>query len=172
MHKRLFYLDNLKTFALLLGVLFHTSIVYAPSIGYAIKSDELSYFFTILVHLIHVFRMPLFFFLSGFFSYMVLNKHGGRNFTFSRFERMFAPLLVGLFFFSPVQYFLVYNQKQSPISFWEYYPRFFSTEEFDLSHIWFLVYLFLYSFVLLMDQEFLLVLILEQESILRKFILN
>lgn len=154
MHKRLFYLDNLKTFALLLGVLFHTSIVYAPSIGYAIKSDELHYFFTILVHLIHVFRMPLFFFLSGFFSYMVLNKHGGRNFTFSRFERMFAPLLVGLFFFSPVQYFLVYNQKHSPISFWEYYPRFFSTEEFDLSHIWFLVYLFLYSFVLLMDHKF------------------
>ena len=67
MHKRLFYLDNLKTFALLLGVLFHTSIVYAPNIGYAIKSGDLHYFFSILVHLIHLFRMPLFFFLSGFF---------------------------------------------------------------------------------------------------------
>lgn len=157
MHKRLFYLDNLKTFALLLGVLFHTSIVYAPNVGYAIKSDEMHYFFTMLVHLIHVFRMPLFFFLSGFFSYLVLNKHGGRNFTFSRFERMFAPLLVGLFFFAPVQYYLVYNQSHEPVSFWEYYPKFLSFEEFDYSHIWFLVYLFLYSFLLLIDRKFRLI---------------
>ena len=143
MHKRLFYLDNLKTFALLLGVLFHTSIVYAPEIGYAIKNPERNYFFSVIVHFIHVFRMPLFFFLSGFFSFMVLNKHGGRNFTFSRFERMFAPMIVGLLFFSPIQYFIVYNQKNNPISFLEYYPLFFTPNEFDLSHIWFLVYLFL-----------------------------
>ncbi len=154
MHKRLFYLDNLKTFALLLGVLFHTSIVYAPNVGYAIKSEELNYFFTLIVHSIHVFRMPLFFFLSGFFSDMVLNKHGGKNFTFSRFERMFAPMLVGLFFFAPIQYYLVYNQIHSPISFIEYFPKFFSTEEFDFSHIWFLVYLFIYSFLLMTDDKF------------------
>jgi|JI10StandDraft_1071094.scaffolds.fasta_scaffold00904_18 glucan biosynthesis protein C len=154
MHKRLFYLDNLKTFALLLGVLFHTSIVYAPNVGYAIKSEELNYFFTLIVHSIHVFRMPLFFFLSGFFSDMVLNKHGGKNFTFSRFERMFAPMLVGLFFFAPIQYYLVYNQIHSPISFFEYFPKFFSTEEFDFSHIWFLVYLFIYSFLLMTDDKF------------------
>lgn len=154
MHKRLFYLDNLKTFALLLGVLFHTSIVYAPNVGYAVKSIDSNYFFEIVVHFIHVFRMPLFFFLSGFFSYMVLNKHGGRNFTFSRFERMFAPMIVGLLFFAPIQYYLVYNQQHSPISFFEYYPIFFTSEEFDLSHIWFLVYLFLYSFLLLLNYKF------------------
>ena len=153
MHKRLFYLDNLKTFALLLGVLFHTSIVYAPNIGYAIKSGDLHYFFSILVHLIHLFRMPLFFFLSGFFSYMVLDKKGGKNFTLSRMERMFAPLLVGLFLFAPVQYYLVYNQTHDPISFLNYYPKFFTFAEFDFSHIWFLVYLFIFSFLLLLEYK-------------------
>jgi len=153
MHKRLFYLDNLKTFALLLGVLFHTSIVYAPNIGYAIKSGDLHYFFSILVHLIHVFRMPLFFFLSGFFSYMVLDKKGGKNFTFSRMDRMFAPLLVGLFLFAPVQYYLVYNRTHDPIPFLIYYPKFFTLEEFDYSHIWFLVYLFIFSFLLLLEYK-------------------
>jgi glucan biosynthesis protein C len=88
---------------------------------------------------------------------MVLNKHGGINFTFSRFERMFAPLIVGLFLFAPVQYYLVYNQTHNPVFFWEYYPKFFSLEEFDYSHIWFLVYLFLYSFLLLIDHKFHLV---------------
>ncbi|MBP7281743.1 MAG: acyltransferase family protein [Leptospiraceae bacterium] len=154
MHKRLFYLDNLKTFALLLGVLFHTSIVYAPNIGYAIKSDDTNFFFNIVTHLIHVFRMPLFFFLSGFFSYMVLNNKGGRIFTFSRIERMFAPMLIGLVFFSPVQYYLVYNKTHSPISFWNYFFLFFSPEEFDFSHIWFLVYLSIYSFLLLINYKF------------------
>ena len=154
MHKRLFYLDNLKTFALLLGVLFHTSIVYALDIGYAIKNSNLSYLFNILTHLIHVFRMPLFFFLSGFFSYMVLDNKGGKNFTLSRIERMFAPMLVGLVFFSPVQYYLVYNQKHSSISFWKFYSIFFTTSQFDFSHIWFLVYLSIFSFILIIEYKF------------------
>lgn len=159
---------------MLLGVLFHTSIVYAPEIGYAIKNPERNYFFSVIVHFIHVFRMPLFFFLSGFFSFMVLNKHGGRNFTFSRFERMFAPMIVGLLFFSPIQYFIVYNQKNNPISFLEYYPLFFTPNEFDLSHIWFLVYLFLFSFLLLLNHKFhigkLLAKILFKNSFLNKII--
>ena len=71
MHERLYFIDNLKSFALLLGPIFHTSIVYASEIGYVIKSEDTSYVFTFITFLIHIFRMPVFFFLSGFFCEMI-----------------------------------------------------------------------------------------------------
>lgn len=71
---RLVYLDNLRSFALLLGIIFHAAIVYASDIKYAIqdedRSDVLSYF----CYWIHSYRMPMFYMISGFFSAMVWEK--------------------------------------------------------------------------------------------------
>ena len=74
--KRLYYLDNLRSFALILGVIFHAGIVYAESIQYAIQDLQRNVFFTYLSYFVHGFRMPLFFMISGFFSGLVLENKG------------------------------------------------------------------------------------------------
>lgn len=150
MQKRLFYLDNLKSIALLAGILFHSSIVYAENVGYPVKNHTLSWFFTGFVHFIHVFRMPLFFYLSGFFSELVLEKKGVSFFLESRFKRILLPAAFGVFFLAPVEGYIISIQKmEGNVKILTSYFNFFSADEFTYSHIWFLVYLLIYSFIVL-----------------------
>jgi hypothetical protein len=50
---------------------------------------------------LHSFRLPLFFLISGFFSRMMLEKHGAGNYLRRRWARIGLPLLIGLFTFCP-----------------------------------------------------------------------
>ena len=74
-------LDALRALALLLGVLLHASMSFLPNSEYfwlvhdPVQSELLGpVFFSI-----HVFRMPLFFLLAGFFAYIVLKKKGQQH---------------------------------------------------------------------------------------------
>ncbi|WCL50240.1 acyltransferase family protein [Leptospira sp. GIMC2001] len=152
MSSRLIYLDNLRSFALLLGLVFHTAIVYAESVGYAIKSTERSEIFDHFCFFIHSFRMPLFFFLSGYFSEMVWCKKGWRDYLETRTNRLLIPLIVGLILFAPIQYYLMSLIKAGSKTYFEYFFEFFSFAEFGLSHLWFLYYLVIYCFILVLIQ--------------------
>ncbi|WP_411823232.1 acyltransferase family protein [Leptospira sp. 'Mane'] len=142
---RLYYIDNLRSFALLLGILFHSAIVYAPKIGYAIQNQERIEPFGYFCFWIHSFRMPLFFIISGFFSVLVWEKKGGMYFLKGRWERIFIPMLVGLLALAPIQYFLILKISHPDLNYFFYYLSFFTKEGFGQSHIWFLVNLFLYG---------------------------
>lgn len=129
----------------MLGPIFHVSIIYANEIGYVVKSDVLSDLFFYICHLIHSFRMPLFFFLSGYFSELVYKKKGAKKFLKSRIEKILIPSIFAIFCLASVESYYFYIQKNSYLSFIEFYPNFFSKEYFTFSHIWFLVYLIIYS---------------------------
>lgn len=64
---RLVYLDNLRSFALLLGIVFHAAIVYATDIKYAIQDEDRSEVLSYFCYWIHSYRMPMFYMISGFF---------------------------------------------------------------------------------------------------------
>jgi|JI8StandDraft_1071087.scaffolds.fasta_scaffold00022_40 glucan biosynthesis protein C len=144
---RLFYLDNLRSFALFLGIVFHAAIVYAPKIGYAIQDSNRSDIFSFFCYYIHSFRMPLFFLISGYFSALVWEKKGKRSYFDGRFHRIFIPMCLGLLFLAPIQYYLVTKLKNPHLTFFHFYPSFFSESTFAHSHIWFLVDLFLFSLI-------------------------
>ncbi len=144
---RLLYLDNLRSFALFLGIIFHAAIVYAPKIGYAIQNDERANIFGYFCYYIHSFRMPLFYMISGYFSILVWEKKGSWAYIQSRIYRIFIPMCLGLLFLAPIQYYLVTKLRVPSLHFWNFYPLFFTTEYFGHSHIWFLVDLLLFSLV-------------------------
>ncbi|MCZ8343017.1 MAG: acyltransferase family protein, partial [Leptospira sp.] len=144
---RLGYLDNLRSFALLLGILFHVSIVYSEEIKYAIQNNERSYILSYFCYFIHGFRMPLFFMIAGFFSALVFERKGGFEFIKARFARVVLPMLFGLIFLSPIQYYLVQKIKKPELEVIKFVLDFFSVEKFEHSHIWFLVNLSVYSFL-------------------------
>lgn len=95
---RFYYMDNLRALAMLAGVLFHAALAYSPLVhnfwstadpDKSITLDALSWFS-------HLFRMPLFFLLSGFLALMLLEKRGVGGFLKNRTLRILLPLVVFL----------------------------------------------------------------------------
>ncbi len=75
--KRIHALDGLRASALLLGVVFHSTLAYVMLPGdWGVGTAEPSLPLWWLVHYSHNFRMQLFFMLAGFFAAMTIDKRG------------------------------------------------------------------------------------------------
>jgi len=66
---RLYYLDAVRAFALLLGIVFHASLSFTPMfLGWAVMDISTSPLVSTFMLVSHSFRMELFFLIAGFFS--------------------------------------------------------------------------------------------------------
>ena len=100
---RLDYLDAARTFALLLGIIFHASISFMPIyIGWAVMDISTSDLVPIFMMISHSFRLALFFLIAGFFSHMTFHRKGTANFLQSRLVRIAIPLVIGWFLLRPL----------------------------------------------------------------------
>jgi fucose 4-O-acetylase-like acetyltransferase len=97
-------LDALRGVAMILGVVIHASNAYRTDFSYiwAVQDPSRSIIADAIGHVIHAFRMPLFFLLSGFFSRMVYQRVGYREFLRKRWNRVAVPLLLGVFTLTPL----------------------------------------------------------------------
>lgn len=87
-------LDALRAIAMLLGIVLH-GVLSFTSIPWAVHDRYQSEHYHVLFALLHGFRMPLFFMLSGYFTAMMWRKRGVTSLIQHRFRRIFLPLLVG-----------------------------------------------------------------------------
>ncbi len=95
---RLDYLDAVRAFALLLGIVFHASLSFFPVyIGWAVMDISTSPIVGTFMLISHSFRMALFFLVAGFFSHMTFHSKGTVTFLKSRLVRIAMPFLVGWF---------------------------------------------------------------------------
>jgi peptidoglycan/LPS O-acetylase OafA/YrhL len=88
-------LDALRGFAMLLGIALHASLSFfaAPWPVYdTLRSNLLPLFASV----VHGFRMPLFFLLSGYFTMLVYRRRGLQSLLEQRFSRIFLPLAVAV----------------------------------------------------------------------------
>jgi len=94
--QRIHYLDNLRALAMLLGVFLHSALAYArPAQSVWLATDtKSSIAVDISIWFIHLFRMGLFFFLSGYFAKLVIERKGLRHFLWNRCLRIVAPFLL------------------------------------------------------------------------------
>lgn len=90
-------LDALRAVMMLLGLVLHTSINYLPAIpasaNWPYQDARTSLVFAWLIAFIHIFRMPVFFVVAGFFGAFVYRKLGAGGFLRHRFARVGVPLL-------------------------------------------------------------------------------
>ncbi|MBL8816909.1 MAG: acyltransferase family protein [Planctomyces sp.] len=93
---RIHYLDNLRALAMLLGIYLHAALAYAdPSQSIWLATDTgASTAVDASIWLIHLFRMSLFFLLSGYFSSLVLARRGTKSFLVSRLVRIALPFVL------------------------------------------------------------------------------
>lgn len=147
--KRFHDLDALRAFAMMLGVLLHAALFLLPdprpdndvpawpaSHPYAYDTLPAANPYSYLLLLIHGFRMPLFFMLSGFFTAMLWRKRGLRALAVHRLKRIAVPLAVGMVTVVPtVSLFFVSDGLG--------FVGWITAGSHDLHHLWFLLYLLL-----------------------------
>lgn len=86
---------------MLLGIVLHAALSFLPAAWIVTDRNPVPGFGD-LVSIIHGFRMPLFFVMSGFFSAMLLHRRGRRALVKHRFFRVLLPLLAGMVTIIPI----------------------------------------------------------------------
>jgi hypothetical protein len=123
---RVYFLDNLKTFIILLVVFFHSA--YAYSIYYSqewyVLDPQKSLFFDIFITVAFAFMMPVMFFVAGYFGNRSLARKGQISFWRDKFYRIIIPWTLGVLILAPARgymYSLSRNLYPSYLGYWAHY---------------------------------------------------
>ena len=104
-------LDALRGVAMVLGIVLHAALSFFPCPWPVQDTRQNSWLFLVYV-VIHEFRMPLFFLLSGFFTMFLFRKYGLREMLRLRVTRILLPLLLSLLTIGPLTFFLYQQSHQ------------------------------------------------------------
>lgn len=150
--ERIHALDAVRASALLLGVVLHAAESFIPGMErWLIVDHSPSVVLSVVFYSIHQFRMPLFFFMAGFFAHLVYHREGPRAFFVDRRGRILFPFLIGwpilMMLFGAVFLWARYKINGGVLS--AALATSPSGDGFPLGHLWFLYYLLLMYVVVL-----------------------
>ncbi|MES2417204.1 MAG: histidine kinase [Bacteroidota bacterium] len=91
------YLDWLRILSILGVLIFHSAMPYVAEDGWHIKNALTSNLLMESNLFLHLFRMPLLFFISGTVSYYMMQRRSTLSFIGLRFRRLLIPLIAGMF---------------------------------------------------------------------------
>ncbi|PSL44744.1 peptidoglycan/LPS O-acetylase OafA/YrhL [Chitinophaga niastensis] len=151
--KRQIYLDWLRIFSILGVLFFHSAMPFVAEDDWHIKNHETSDLIGVFNHFMHLFRMPLLFFVSGTVSYYMMQHRSGWSFIGLRCRRLFIPLVFCMFVIVPPQVYMERLTQNFHGNFWQFYPRVlefvpYPKGNFSWHHLWFILYMFLYDLLL------------------------
>lgn len=144
------YLDWLRILSIAGVLFFHSAMPYVAEDGWHLKNAETSNLLMESNMFLHLFRMPLLFFISGTVSFYMMQRRSTLNFIGLRFRRLLIPLVFSMLIIVPPQVYMERLVGGYQGSFWEWYPRVFDfvpypKGNFSWHHLWFIAYLFLYD---------------------------
>ncbi|WP_018983096.1 acyltransferase family protein [Salinimonas chungwhensis] len=140
--ERIFYLDAMRGILMILGIVIHSAQIYSPEAVLRVVNPDTSILMKYLVDSIHLFRMPAFFVVSGFFCYLTLEKYGVAKFFKVRLSRIAIPLVTCIFTLNVAMFYVLTATGWRDMSLTE----FFVSGRY-INHLWFLVDL-IYFFVI------------------------
>ncbi|HSC67725.1 MAG TPA: acyltransferase family protein [Cellvibrio sp.] len=96
--ERMHYLDNLRALAMIGGVFFHAMLAYSPALNklWLTADRQQSAVMDVIGWFPHLFRMPLFFVIAGFFTAYLASKRGMGGMLINRAKRILLPLVIFL----------------------------------------------------------------------------
>lgn len=148
-------LDWLRVLGVLLLIPFHVALIFVldPFTIMYIRDSVNSRALAEVTGFIHMWHMPMLFMISGAATYFALGVRSTGEYIRERFLRLFIPLAFGILTFVP---FTIYIQHKDVLSLPEGYARFFHIDlnqldgmngAFTPAHLWFILYLFVFSLV-------------------------
>lgn len=147
--KRIDYLDSMRAILMLLGIPFHAGLAFSGE-PWVVTNQSHSAGLAALSEFLHVWRMPTFFMIAGFFSTFILFRYAESTWIRKRIVRLGVPLLFGMMLLSPVQWLLAGTFRGDS---WAAGVVFFQDKLWPPSswwtmHLWFLAELLVYCLVL------------------------
>jgi glucan biosynthesis protein C len=158
MQTRKYFLDWLRVIAFGLLILFHVGMLYV-SWQYNLKSPRLYPAIEPLMSAVGAWRLALLFLISGVASCTLIGKLGPGAFALDRLRRLLPVILTGMYVVIPPQTYIVLVSRGAthmgfPAFWWTQYLRADQTlvRPFHMTmptwdHIWFLVYLLIYTLI-------------------------
>jgi glucans biosynthesis protein C len=145
-YSRLHYFDNLRAVTILSVVLFHCMLSYTVidiSAYWPHKQNDTHFVFDGITCINHLYQMPVFLFMSGFFASKMIQKRGLKYFIQNRLLRIGLPFVTGLIIFVPLVRisFLYANGCGAD----KLLTRFLAKPDPATIHLWFLYYLLIFS---------------------------
>ena len=157
-----------------LGVVLHAGAIYMPFPNemdiQAIAEDPLNPFRDVagldmtiqrIIWVIHLFRMPAFMLLAGFFAALLMEKRGTGHLIKNRTQRILVPLILFWFFLWPIDRYAWSTGKNVMLDIsnatplleilrnnlsWDHLPLIGNTAPHTM-HLWFIYYLVIFYFV-------------------------
>jgi glucan biosynthesis protein C len=136
---RNYSLDAARGVLMMLGVIIHSADIYSTNGEWLFQDSQSSEVFDVIINLIHVFRMPVFFWISGYFCALTFTRNGADGLLRKRVPRLVIPLLTTWVSLNLMQALLVSSLTgQSAIT--------TILEGIPLYHLWFLIDLIIFVF--------------------------
>jgi glucans biosynthesis protein C len=151
---RRYDLDWLRVIAFGFLIFYHIGMFYVTW-DWHVKSPFASHVLEPVMRFINPWRLPLLFFISGVALKFVMDKLPARKFVPQKLARLGIPILFGFFVFvTPQAYYeLLAKGETGPdyLAFWWQYVDFdfeFSILTPTYNHLWYVVYILLYTLIL------------------------
>ena len=160
MSKTSLALNNLRGYAIILVLAFHSSIAYVShQPAAALPFDQPPYAwianpivdsdrwlgFDIFCAFTFLYMMQLMFFLSGLFVWPSLRRKSAAVFLYDRFVRLGVPFALGAYLLMPIGYFAVYRQTALDPSWSAYWSHLVALPFWPAGPLWFLWILLLFN---------------------------
>jgi len=152
---RMTELDWLRVIAVLLLIPFHGALIFNqdPQAIVYLKDIRHSNFLTTMAGFIHIWHMPLLFFIAGASARFALKKRGTNGFLKERVRKLFLPLMAGLLTVIPAMTYISRLSQGWEGTYGEHFIGFFTSfgnltgldGSFTPAHLWFLLYLLFFS---------------------------
>jgi peptidoglycan/LPS O-acetylase OafA/YrhL len=142
--------DALRSTMMLLGIYLHAAVAFSRYGSWPWKDGSTTAVFDLSLGLVHVFRMPVFYVMAGFFAALLLEQRGPAAFLRNRAVRILLPFAAGWAVLFPLVAALVTvaTNLEEPRTIPVKYLQFFSSGEvlrhLDPMHLWFLEYLLIF----------------------------
>jgi glucans biosynthesis protein C len=151
-------LDWLRVLAVLLLVPFHSALIFIldPELVAYVKDTAQSTLLIQLKDFLDRWQLELLFVIAGSASWFALSRRSAGYYVVERFRRLLVPFMVGLLTLVPLMINVDWLGRPDAPSLGEIYARFFTVGDltgmdgrFTPSHLWFILYLLLFSLVAL-----------------------
>ena len=153
--ERLYYIDWLRVMVVLSLVFYHSALTYTGLGDIYIREPLHNVWvfpFLLITVPLRSFFMTLLFFASGIAAYYSVKHRGKYKFLGERVRKILIPFILGTLMLCPIQAYFkaLYDGFSGTLI--EFIPEFFSTKiigYLGYAHLWFLLYLFVFSLLCL-----------------------